>query len=60
MSGSQATERFVTSRDGTRIGYLQIGTGPGLVLVQGAMGDAYSYRELAEALSPHFTVFRCR
>ena len=48
----------VTSRDGTRIGYLRDGSGPGIVLVQGAMGDAYNYRELAEALSPAFTVYR--
>ncbi|GAA2698157.1 alpha/beta fold hydrolase [Actinoplanes palleronii] len=47
----------VTSRDGTRIGYLRRGTGPGLVLVQGAMGTAYHYQRLAAALAPDFTVY---
>ena len=28
---------FVTSRDGTRIGYTTIGTGPALILIDGAM-----------------------
>jgi len=43
-TGGQGTAGFVTSRDGTRIGYLQQGSGPGVVLVQGAMADAHSYR----------------
>ncbi|MTD14663.1 alpha/beta fold hydrolase [Nakamurella sp. YIM 132087] len=47
---------FVESGDGTRIGYLKEGTGPGLVLVQGAMGDVRSYRDFAAALSTRFTV----
>ena len=50
-------EGYVTSRDGTRIGYLRRGHGPGLVLVQGAMGTAYNFTDLAEALAPYFTVF---
>ncbi len=29
----------VTSKDGTIIGYRQLGHGPGVVLVQGAMGQ---------------------
>ncbi|MEJ5913156.1 alpha/beta fold hydrolase [Pseudokineococcus sp. 1T1Z-3] len=50
------THEHVTSRDGTRIGYLRQGEGPGLVLVQGAMGTAEHYSQLATALAPHFTV----
>jgi pimeloyl-ACP methyl ester carboxylesterase len=46
----------VVSRDGTSIGYLRQGTGPGIVLVQGAMADVHAYRELALALSSTFTV----
>jgi len=47
----------VTSKDGTTIGYRQYGQGPGLILVQGAMGIAYNYHELALALSKDFTVY---
>lgn len=46
----------VVSADGTRIGFEQSGQGPALVLVQGAMGTAYNFRELADALSDFFTV----
>lgn len=44
------------SADGTRIGFECVGSGPGLVLVQGAMGTAETFRELAEALAGAFTV----
>jgi pimeloyl-ACP methyl ester carboxylesterase len=46
----------VISKDGTTIGYKQVGHGPGLVLVQGAMGTAQHFIELAEALAGMFTV----
>ena len=57
MSSNEVTEGYVTSRDGSRIGFLRQGSGPGLVLVQGAGGTAYNYRGLAQALSPNFTVY---
>jgi pimeloyl-ACP methyl ester carboxylesterase len=58
MTHAPAVEGHVTSRDGTRIGYRRHGEdGPGIVLVQGAMGDVHSYDELAQALSPTFTVY---
>jgi pimeloyl-ACP methyl ester carboxylesterase len=47
----------VTSRDGTHIGYRQVGEGPGLILVQGAMGTASNYHQLALALANDFTVY---
>lgn len=54
------TETHVaTSADGTPIAYERIGSGPAVVLVDGAL----CYREfgparpLAEALAPHFTVY---
>ena len=57
MSHNEAIEGCVTSLDGTRIGFLRQGSGPGLVLVQGAMGTAYNFNDLAGALSTTFTVY---
>lgn len=59
MSDSPATvtTHHVFSADGTRIGYLRQGAGPGIVLVQGAMADATAYRDFASALSASFTVY---
>ena len=57
MNDNEVIEGYVTSLDGTRIGFLRQGNGPGLVLVQGAMGTAQDYRELAQALSANFTVY---
>ena len=45
-----------TSVDGTRIGFHRVGHGPGLVLVQGAMGTAHNYANLAAFLASDFTV----
>ncbi len=47
----------VTSKDGTTIGYRQIGHGPGVVLVQGTMGTAQNFMQLAGALADTFTVY---
>jgi pimeloyl-ACP methyl ester carboxylesterase len=53
--------RTVTSKDGTTIAFDQVGKGPALIFVDGAL----QYRAfdqgmapLADLLSPHFTVFR--
>ncbi|HLW02386.1 MAG TPA: alpha/beta hydrolase [Ktedonobacterales bacterium] len=54
---AQYTTGTVTSQDGTSIGYYQYGHGPGIVLVQGAMGSAQNFSHLAEALSDTFTVY---
>ena len=51
-----STVHSVVSADGTTIGFERLGAGPVLVLVQGAMGTAYTFRELAEALADSFTV----
>ena len=51
------TTGSVTSADGTTIGYRQLGHGPGIVLVQGAMGSAHNFMQLAGALSDTFTVY---
>lgn len=47
----------VVSKDGTKIGYRIYGQGPGLLIVQGAMGIAYNYDQLAQALASYFTVY---
>ncbi len=47
----------VTSKDGTTIGYRQIGHGPGLVMLHGAMESAQSHMQLAEALADSFTIY---
>ena len=56
MQASAVTSEAVTSPDGTRIGYLRQGNGPGVVLVQRAMADVHAYRDLASALSTSFSV----
>ena len=48
---------FISSKDGTLIGYRQIGHGPGLVIVHGTMESSLSHIELAESLAESFTVF---
>jgi pimeloyl-ACP methyl ester carboxylesterase len=50
---------FTTSKDGTRIAYEKVGSGPTLVLVDGAMcyRDFGPCRSLAEHLSSQFTVY---
>jgi pimeloyl-ACP methyl ester carboxylesterase len=53
----QHVTNSVRSKDGTTIGYRQYGHGPGLVLVQGAMGTAQNFIELGEALADDFTVY---
>jgi len=52
-----STIASITSKDGTTIGYRQLGHGPGVVLVQGTMGSAQNFMELAGALADSFTVY---
>jgi pimeloyl-ACP methyl ester carboxylesterase len=47
----------VTSADGTTIGYRQLGEGPGVILLHGAMSSSYNHVQLAEALAGAFTVY---
>lgn len=47
----------VTSRDGVTIGYRQLGSGPGLIVLHGAMESSQSHMRLAEALADAFTVY---
>lgn len=58
MTSSLKTETgVVASKDGTTIGYRQLGDGPGVVLLHGAMSSGYNLVELAEALADAFTVY---
>ncbi|KAK0654837.1 Alpha/Beta hydrolase protein [Cercophora newfieldiana] len=50
------THNFATAADGTKLSYYSIGSGPGIVVVHGAMCYALSHKDLALALSPYFTV----
>jgi pimeloyl-ACP methyl ester carboxylesterase len=47
----------VVSKDGTIIGYRQLGSGPGLILVHGAMMSSQNFTKLAESLADAFTVY---
>lgn len=56
-SQERYTTDFVTSKDGTRIEYRQLGHGPGVVMLHGAMESAQSHMKLAEGLADAFTVY---
>ncbi|RPI95867.1 MAG: alpha/beta hydrolase [Chloroflexi bacterium] len=51
------TTGFVTSRDGTNIGYRQLGHGPGIVLLHGMMSSAHNHMQLAASLADAFTIY---
>jgi pimeloyl-ACP methyl ester carboxylesterase len=51
------TKSTVTSKDGTVIGYRQMGSGPGLILMHGDMGSSQHFMGLANALSDVFRVY---
>jgi pimeloyl-ACP methyl ester carboxylesterase len=53
----QSSTGSVVSKDGTTIGYRQLGQGPGLVVLHGAMESAQSHMQLAEALADIYTVY---
>ncbi|MFS8480233.1 MAG: alpha/beta hydrolase [Micromonosporaceae bacterium] len=47
----------ITSADGTRIGYRILGSGPGVVLLHGAMSSGYHHLHLARLLADRFTAY---
>jgi pimeloyl-ACP methyl ester carboxylesterase len=53
---SHFVENKIVSRDGTPISFFSTGTGPGLLIVHGALGTCKQYFRLALALSETFTV----
>src|SRR5674536_392631 len=51
------TSSSVTSSDGTIIGYRQLGSGSGIILVHGGASASQSYMKLGALLSDTFTVY---
>jgi pimeloyl-ACP methyl ester carboxylesterase len=45
------------SKDGTRIGYRQMGKGPGIVLLHGGLQTSWSFMSLGAALSDTFAIY---
>jgi pimeloyl-ACP methyl ester carboxylesterase len=50
-------EKVTTSADGTRIGYLTMGQGPGLVMVHGSIATSTEWLDVAKHLAPQFTCY---
>jgi pimeloyl-ACP methyl ester carboxylesterase len=57
MTGSTTVTGTVTSKDGTTIGYRQVGHGLGVVLLHGIMESGQSHTQLAEQLAGDFTIY---
>ncbi len=51
------TKGFVTSKDGTKIGYRQMGNGPSIIILHGGDNTSQHMMKLGMALSDEFTVF---
>jgi pimeloyl-ACP methyl ester carboxylesterase len=47
----------VTSKDGTTIGYRQMGSGPGIILLHGGVNASQNLMKLGTLLSDEFTVY---
>ncbi len=47
----------VISKDGTKIGYRQIGEGPSLILIHGPLSSSQNFMKLGSMLSKKFTVY---
>ena len=51
------TKGYVTSKDGTTIGYRQMGSGPGIILLHGGGKASQTLMQLGTELSDEFTVY---
>ena len=56
MSTTTDTTHTVLSRDGAKISYLTMGSGPSVLVIPGALSMAADYAAFASALAEHFTV----
>lgn len=54
---TQQSEGIVRSADGTSIGFLKLGTGPGLVIVHGSLTTGDEWVPVASLLADRFTCF---
>lgn len=50
-------EAIIASKDGTKIAYTKLGSGPAVILVGGGLDDGSENAPLAEELAKHFTVY---
>jgi pimeloyl-ACP methyl ester carboxylesterase len=50
------THHYASAADGSKISYYSAGTGPGIIVLHGAVCYALTHREIAELLSPFYTV----
>ena len=58
MSTKQGyTKGTVTSKDGTIIGYRQMGSGPGIIIMHGGISSSQYYMKFGAAFSNEFTVY---
>ena len=57
MSTTNSTLNYVTSNDGTTIGFDRLGQGPAVILVSGGSVDRQSNAGVAALLASDFTVF---
>jgi pimeloyl-ACP methyl ester carboxylesterase len=51
------TKGFVTSKDGTTIGYRQMGCGPSIILLHGGVNASQNLMKLGNLLSEDYTVY---
>ena len=57
IKNRQYTKGFVTSKDGTKIGYRKMGNGPGIILLHGGVNASQHLMKLGTLLSDEFTVY---
>src|SRR5690242_19697557 len=56
MTCATDTNHVALSKDGAKISYITIGSGPSIIVIPGALSIAEGYVAFANALAEHFTV----
>jgi pimeloyl-ACP methyl ester carboxylesterase len=57
LSKEKYIKDFVISKDGTTIGYRQMGNGPGIILLHGGISSSQYFMKFGAVLSDEFTVY---